>query len=167
MHSTWNQGCLFFFSSCLLGLFWFFPNQHLCQLCHLQSKDTDKCKNQWVHGQSLNKTWSGYHNRLRLCINSWVYCSLSIVLLWYIYIVNLLMLLWMCVWLQMLSTPCLIPCACIFYLTCGNKGILIDWLIKVPNLTHFHENGQDSMLCCHLIFEQKRLKSKSHSWGHG
>ena len=27
----------------------------------------------------------------------------------------------MCVWGQVLSAPCLIPCACIFYLTRGNK----------------------------------------------
>ena len=39
------------------------------------------------------------------------------------------MLLWMCVWLWMLATPCLIPCVCIFYLTRGNKDWLIDWSI--------------------------------------
>ena len=45
-------------------------------------------------------------------------------------IVNLLMLLWMCVWLWMLSTLGLIPGACTFYLTGSNKDILIDWLIE-------------------------------------
>ena len=30
----------------------------------------------------------------------------------------------MCVWSRMLSTPCLIPCACIFYVTRGNKDMI-------------------------------------------
>ena len=47
-----------------------------------------------------------------------------------IYIVSLLMLLSMCVWLRMFSTPCLIPCT--FYLTRGNKDIVIDWLKAPP-----------------------------------
>ena len=51
-----------------------------------------------------------------------------------IYIVNLLMLLWMCVWLWMLSTLGLIPGACIFYFTCSNKDILIDFIFSwVPS----------------------------------
>ena len=41
--------------------------------------------------------------------------------------VNLLMLLWMCVWLWMLSAPCLLPCVCIFYITRGNNDT--DWLL--------------------------------------
>ena len=56
-----------------------------------------------------------------------------------IYSVNLLMLLWMCVWLWMLSTPYLFLCACIYmhvhqhifiatcqvkHLTPGNKDVL-------------------------------------------
>ena len=50
-------------------------------------------------------------------------------------------LLWMCVWLWPVSTPCLIPGACIFYLICGNKDLLIDLLtdknalIPCPSLT--------------------------------
>ena len=38
---------------------------------------------------------------------------------YYMYTVNLLMFLYiyMCVWLWMLSAPCLIPCVCVFYLT--------------------------------------------------
>ena len=47
-----------------------------------------------------------------------------------IYIVNLLMLLWTCVWLWTLSTPYLIPRAWTLYLTRGNKDILTDWLIN-------------------------------------
>ena len=42
-------------------------------------------------------------------------------------VVNLLILLWMCVWLRTLSIPCLIPCACIIYLTRGSKDILSEW----------------------------------------
>ena len=43
-------------------------------------------------------------------------------------VVNVWIFLWMSVWLWMLSTLCPIPCVCIFYLTCDNKYILIDWL---------------------------------------
>ena len=34
----------------------------------------------------------------------------------------------------MLTTPCLTPCACIFYFTCGSKDILTDWLIDMNNV---------------------------------
>ena len=55
-----------------------------------------------------------------------------------IYIVNLLMLLWTCVWLWTLSTPYLNPRAWILYLTRGNKDTVINWLIDkyiVPSVT--------------------------------
>ena len=39
---------------------------------------------------------------------------------------NLSMFLWMCVWLRMLSTPCLIPCICIL-IRGNNFFLLINW----------------------------------------
>ena len=52
---------------------------------------------------------------------------------------KLLMLLWMCVWLRMLSSLCLISCVCIFYLTRGSKDIdwLMDWMMMMYHQTKF------------------------------
>ena len=65
-----------------------------------------------------------------------------------VYVVNLLMLLWMCVWLRTLSVPCLIPCACIFYLTRGAKDWLIDWLIDwfLTTSTHWTNRWSNCQL---------------------
>ena len=50
----------------------------------------------------LNELWSGYCD---CAFDMWPFCGLSLKLYYYsIYIVNLLMLLWMCVWLWMFNT---------------------------------------------------------------
>ena len=60
---------------------------------------------------------------------------------------NLLMLLWVCVWLQILSSPCLNPYVCIFYFTIEYKDI--DWLTEWS----FH-------LGFVFIFQRKEKKKK-------
>ena len=85
------------------------------------------------------QTFAQLRTGLRQSIHLWEPNSTSLVCPSYyysiIYIVNLLLLLWMCVLSRMLSAPRLIPCACIFYVIRGNKDILIwliDWLFWSP-----------------------------------
>ena len=76
--------------------------------------------------------------------NLWVLCVLSSMLLTCYW-----MLSWMCVWLWMLSTPCLIPCACIFYMTHGNKDILMDWLSQSPTAYSYGPTSFEPD--CHVV----------------
>ena len=75
-----------------------------------------------------------------------------------IYIVNLL--LWMSVWSRMLLTPCLIPCACTFYVICGNKDISTDWL-KINDLARKDERRPSSIKRTLEPFQRRRVGETS------
>ena len=80
------------------------------------------------------------------------------------------MLLWLCVWLRMLSTLCLITCACVFTWYVAIK-IIIYWLILIligsRQIAHFDDelDGWPFVQLGCLLYELSIFKGPFHTSG--